>query len=155
MWNWSEQCEKAFVELKRKFTTAVILGHYHREWKKKFETDSRELYKAGIWSQYEPDRQWHHLSSYKKRFLPTELNYYIYDKEILVIFNCFQECRHFLKGAPEEIVVFTNHKNLEYFNSTNTLNQSQVRWAKILSQFNLKIVYCPGEKNGKADSLSR
>jgi len=25
MWNWSEQCEKAFVEFKRKFTTAPIL----------------------------------------------------------------------------------------------------------------------------------
>ena len=27
MWNWSEQCEKAFVELKRKFNTAPILCH--------------------------------------------------------------------------------------------------------------------------------
>ena len=34
MWNWSEQCEKAFVELKRKFTTAPILCHYHPERKK-------------------------------------------------------------------------------------------------------------------------
>jgi len=31
MWNWSEQCQKAFVELKRKFTTAPILCYYYPE----------------------------------------------------------------------------------------------------------------------------
>jgi len=48
MWNWSEQCEKAFVELKRKFTTAPILCHYHRERKKQIETDASDPCKAGI-----------------------------------------------------------------------------------------------------------
>jgi len=58
-------------------------------------------------------------------------------------------------GAREEIVVFTDHKNLEYFNTTKLLNQRQACWAEILSQFKFKIVYCPGEKNGNADALSR
>jgi len=58
-------------------------------------------------------------------------------------------------GAPEEVVVFTDHKNLEYFNTTKLLNQRQAPWAEILSQFNFKIVYRPGEKNGKTDALSR
>jgi len=52
-------------------------------------------------------------------------------------------------------VVFTDHKNLEYFNTTKLLNRRQARWGEILSQFNFKIVYRPGEKNGKADALSR
>jgi len=53
--HWSEQCEKAFVELKRKFTTAPILCHYHPERKKQIKTDSSGLYKPGILSQYETD----------------------------------------------------------------------------------------------------
>jgi len=52
-------------------------------------------------------------------------------------------------------VLFTDHKNLEYFNSTKLLNRRQVHWAEILSQFNFQIVYRPGEKNGKVDALSR
>jgi len=72
-----------------------------------------------------------------------------------VIVNCFQEWRHFLIGTPEEIVVFTDHKNLENFNTTKLLNRRQARWGKILSQFNFNIVYRPGEMNGKADALSR
>ena len=118
MWNWSEQFEKVFVELKGKFTTAPIVCHYHPERKKQIETNSSDLCKAGILSQYEPDRHWHPLSYYNKRFVPTELNYHVHDKEIVVIVNCFQQWRHFLNGAAEEIVVFTNHKNLECFNTT-------------------------------------
>jgi len=155
MWNWSEQCEKAFVVLKGKFTTAPILCHYHPKRKQQIETDASDLCKAVILSQYEPDRPWHPLSYYNKRFLPAELNYDVHDKEMVVIVNCFQEWRHFLIGAPEEIVVFTDHKNLEYFNTTKLLNWRQASWAEILSQFSCRIFYRPGEKNGKADALSR
>ena len=155
MWNWSEQCEKAFVELKRLFATAPILCYYHPERKKQIEADASDLCKAGRLSQYEPDRHSHPLSYYNKRFLPAELNYDVHDKEMVVIVNCFQEWRHFLIGATEEIVLFTDHKNLEYFNATKLLNPRQARWAVILSQFNFKIVYRPGEKNGQADALSR
>jgi len=58
-------------------------------------------------------------------------------------------------GALEEIVVFIDHKNLKYFNTTKLLNWRQVHKAEILSQFNFKIVYRPGEKNGRADAISR
>jgi len=52
-------------------------------------------------------------------------------------------------------VVISDHKSLEYSNTTKLLNRRQARWAEILSQFNFKIFYRPGEKNGKADALSR
>jgi len=155
MWNCSEQCDKAFVELKGKFTRAPILCHYHPERKKQIEKDASDLCKAGILSQYEPDRRWQPLSYYKKCFLPAELNYDVYDKEMVVIVNGFQEWQHFLMSALEEIVDFTAHKNLEYFNTIKWLNQRQARWAEIVSQFNFMIGYPPGEKNGQAYALSR
>jgi len=58
-------------------------------------------------------------------------------------------------GAPDQIVVYTDHKNLEYFHTTKLLNRRQARWAEMLSEFNFKIIYHPGERNGKADALSR
>jgi len=87
--------------------------------------------------------------------IAVPLKYDVHDKEMVVIVICFQEWRHFLIGAPEEIVVFTDHNNLEYFNTTKLLNRREARWAEILSQFNFKMVNHPGEKNGKADALSR
>jgi len=91
------------------------------------ETDASDLAKAGILSQYEPDKRRHPLAFYNKRFLPAELNYDVHDKEMVVIVHCFQEWRHFLMGAPEQIVVYMDHKNLEYFNTTKLLNRRQAR----------------------------
>jgi len=56
-------------------------------------------------------------------------------------------------GAPEQIVVYVDHKNLEYFNTTKLLNRRQARWAEILSEFNFKIIYHSSKRNGKADTL--
>jgi len=74
VWNWSEQCEKAFGELKDKFTTAPILCHYHPECKTQIEIDTSDLCKAGILFQYEPNRYWQPLSYYNKRFLAAKCN---------------------------------------------------------------------------------
>ena len=53
------------------------------------------------------------------------------------------------------MVAYTDHKNLEYFNCTKSLNPCQAHWAEVLSSFDFVISYHPGDKNGKADALSR
>ena len=60
-----------------------------------------------------------------------------------------------LKSCQEEFVVFTDHKNLEYFASSKVLSRRQARWAEFLSEFWFKVVYRPGHLNTKADILSR
>ena len=60
-----------------------------------------------------------------------------------------------LHGSPNRVVVYTDHRNLEYFPTTKILNRRQARWVEILSEFNFVITYCSGEKNGKVDALSR
>ena len=52
------------------------------------------------------------------------------------------------------MLVYTDHKNLEYFTTTKVLNHRQARWVDYLSLFNFKIVYHPSRENGKADALS-
>jgi len=86
---------------------------------------------------------------------PTEINYEIYNKEILAIVQCFKQWRHYLEGAQHPVTVYTDHKNLEYFASTKQLNRRQARWAEILSSFDFTIIYRKGALNGKADALSR
>jgi hypothetical protein len=60
-----------------------------------------------------------------------------------------------LKSVADEITVYTDHKNLEYFATTKVLTRRQARWAEHLAEFNLEVVYRPGDKNTKADVLSR
>ena len=74
---------------------------------------------------------------------------------MVVIVDCFKEWRHYLIGSPHRVVVWTDHRNLEYFNSKILLNRIQARWSELLSDFNYEIRYRPGELNGIADALSR
>jgi hypothetical protein len=44
---------------------------------------------------------------------------------------------------------------LRYFSSSKVLNQRQVHWAENPCEFDFRIVYWAGSKNGKPDALSR
>ena len=101
---------------------APILAYFALERAKMMETDASDLAKGGILNQLEPDGKWHPLAYLSERVLPADINYDVHDKEMVVIVNCFERWRHFLIGCPEKIIVYTDHKNLEYFNSTKVLN---------------------------------
>ena len=51
-----------------------------------------------------------------------ELNYKIYDKELLAIINIFKEWRIYLEGFIYLMKVLINYKNLLYFIITKKLN---------------------------------
>ncbi|KAI0994899.1 hypothetical protein K3495_g13280 [Podosphaera aphanis] len=53
------------------------------------------------------------------------------------------------------ISVISDHKNLEYFMTTKTLNRRQARWSEFLSRFNFVISYRPGRLGAKPDALTR
>jgi len=45
---------------------------------------------------------------------PAELNYEIYNKELLTIFEAFQQWCNYLEGSVHVILVLSDHKNLKY-----------------------------------------
>ena len=72
---------------------------------------------------------------------PAELNYEIYDKELLAIFAGFRHWRAYLEGLVHPIHVITDQKNLEYFATTKLLTCHQVQWSKKFSSFHYKVLY--------------
>ena len=78
------------------------------------------------------------------RFSPAEINYDVHDKAIAAIVAAFKEWAYMLMSVDDQILVYTDHKNLEYFNTTKTLNRRQHRWAEFLQRFNLKVNYREG-----------
>ena len=85
----------------------------------------------------------------------AEINYQIYDKELLAIVEAFREWRVYLEGAKYQIIVLIDHKNLIYFTTTKELNRRQVRWAETLASYDFHISYIKGNENARADALSR
>ena len=71
------------------------------------------------------------------------------------IVAAFKEWDHLLRSVANQITIYTDHKNLEYFNSTKILNHRQHRWAEFLQPFNFRVIYCEGRLNEKADPMSR
>jgi hypothetical protein len=53
---------------------------------------------------------------------PPELNYDIYDKELLAIITVLKEWRVFLQGTIKPFIIKTDYKNLTGFLTTKELN---------------------------------
>ncbi|RYO52776.1 hypothetical protein AA0116_g11622 [Alternaria tenuissima] len=80
--------------------------------------------------------------------------YAIHDKELLAVIRCLEEWDAELRSV-KSFKVITDHKNLEYFMKPKLLSERQVRWAALLSRYNMEMLYRPGKENVRADALSR
>ena len=90
-----------------------------------------------------------------KSLSEVERNYEIHDKEMLAIIRAMEEWRHFLEGSELGFEVWTDHKNLEYFQTAKKLNRRQARWSLFLARFDFVLHHRPGRSMGKPDALSR
>ena len=154
-WYWGEPQQKAFDELKGAFSVAPVLALFDYDKKTVLETDASDWASGGILSQYDDEGRLRPVAYFSSRHTAQECNYEIYDKELLAIIKCMEEWRPELQGTQDPVEIVTDHKNLEYFTTTKSLNQRQVRWSEFLSQFNFRIVYRPGTKAVRPDALSR
>jgi len=118
------------------------------------ETDASDFTIGAVLLQQVEGRL-HPLAFHSRKIDNAENKYENHDKEILAVVSAFKEWRRYLEGARFQIIVYTDHKILEYFAMTKVLNRCQPRWAQELVGYDLKIVYQPGTQNGKPDVLSR
>lgn len=152
---WTKEAQKAFDLLKARFTTAPVLAVFDPAQPITIEADASDFAIGACLSQPDSTGRLHPVAFYSKKLSPAELNYEIYDKELLAIVVSFQEWRVYLEGARHTITIFSDHKNLLYFTTTKVLNRRQTRWSELLNSYDFKITYRPGPANSKADALSR
>jgi hypothetical protein len=93
------------------------------------ETDASDFPIGAVLSKV-IDRLLHPIAYHSQKMDKAEINYKIYDKEMLVIVSAFKQWRHYLESAVQSISVFTDHKNLVYFTTTKILNRRHARWAQ-------------------------
>src|SRR5467141_4659861 len=153
--SWGPDHTKAFGALKHAFTMAPILAHFNPDNPIVVETDASDYAIAAIISQISPDDgDIHLIAFYSCSMQPAELNYEIYYKELLAIFEAFRQWRNYLEGSAHVVLILSDHKNLEYFATTKQLTHCQVRWSEYLSGFNYLIRYCAGRLGTKPDALT-
>jgi len=137
------------------FTQGPILANSDADRSTRVETDGSDFALVAVLSQLCDDGKWHPVAFHSQTFQPAEINYDVHDKEMTAIMAAFKEWEHLLRSTKDQVVVFSDHKNLEYFNSSKILNRRQHRWAEFLQPFNFKVVYREGRLNEKANVLSR
>ena len=135
-WNWTPVCNAAFEHLKERFTTGPILTHFDETRLTKLETDASDFALAAILSQLSDDDRLHPVAFHSRKFTDTEINYHIHDKEMSAIVAAFNKWHHLFITVKDEITVYTDHRNLEYFNTTKVLSCRQHLRAEFLQQFN-------------------
>ena len=154
-WEWTEREERAFKELKGRFTKELVLAAPDINKKMRMEVDASDYAMGGVLSMECKDGLWRPVAFLSKLLNETERNYKIHNKEMLAIIRGLEAWRHLLEGAQYKFEIWTDHKNLEYFMKAQKLNRRQARWALYLSRFDFTLKHVAGSKMGKADGLSR
>jgi len=119
------------------------------------EIDASNYVKGEILSQYDDEDVLHPMAFYSKSMIPAEINYHIYDKELLIIIRCFEHWRPELKCTELPIQIFIDHQALKIFMENKQLSRRQANYLDILSKFNFQIIFRSGKMNTKADALTR
>ena len=154
-WKWMEREEKAFKELKERFTKEPVLAVPDIDKKIRMEVDALDYATGGVLSMECEDKLWRPVAFLSKSLNEMERNYEIQDKEMLAIIRELEAWRYLLEEAQSKFEIWTDHKNLEYFMKAQKLNRRQARWALYLSQFDFTLKHMAGVKMRKADGLSR
>ena len=111
---WDQEAEKAFRDLKKRFTSAPILVHPDHKAQFIVEVVASNVGVGAILSQCSAgDSKVHPCAFYSHRLSPAEQNYDFLVK-LLAVKPALEEWRQWLEGAQVPFQVWKDHKNLEY-----------------------------------------
>ncbi|KAG5727458.1 hypothetical protein E4T56_gene12017 [Termitomyces sp. T112] len=128
-WDWDSKCQSVFLLLKKAFTSALVLRHFDPSLPIVLECDASDYAITKILSQLDSrGKDLHPVAFYTHSMIPAELNYEIYDKELLVIVEAFCQWQAYLEGSPHCIQVYSDHDNLQYFMTIKQLSCHQNNW---------------------------
>ena len=91
---------------------------------------------------------------FSRRLSSAKRNYDVGNQELLGVKLALEEWCHWLEGAEQSFLVWTDHRNLAYIQTACRLNSHQARWALFLGCLSFSLSCRPSSKNDKPDALS-
>lgn len=151
---FSDECEKAFNELKNILCSSPVLRIYDPDLVTELHTDaSVEGYGAVLLQKSPKDNQMHPIYYMSKKTTSIERNYHSYYLEILAIAEAVKKFRVYLLGIRFKII--TDCSALTKTLQKKDLPPRVARWALLLEEYNYDIEHRPGTRLKHADALSR
>ncbi|CAK9813145.1 Transposon Ty3-I Gag-Pol polyprotein [Anthophora plagiata] len=151
---WDDESKEAFEETKRQVAAATLLHHPRENAPLALRTDASDV-AIGAALEQMVDGAWEPLGFFSRKLEKAQLNYSVYDRELLAIYKSLRFFRHFVEGR--ELRILTDHKPLVYafLQKADKASPRQARQLDYISQFTTKIVYVDGVDNVVADAFSR
>ena len=146
---------QAFEDTKQLVVRGGLLVHFNPYAKTRLETDASDGVAAAVLHQQQESGEWQPVGFYTHALSDEQMNYPIFDKEMLAVMLALKEWSSLLQGLDQPFKILTDHRALEYFTTKRQLNARQARWAELLADFNCKLTYRPGKENLVPDVLSR
>jgi len=122
-WKWEKEQEKVFGKLKEVFTTEPVLAISNINREMRVKMDTSDYVTGGVLLLKCENNKWRLVAFISKLLNAIEQNYEIYDKEMLAVIRCLEIWRHYLEEEKLEFEIWMDHKNLQYFMTSQKLNQ--------------------------------
>ena len=151
---WSSECQKSFQSLKDILCSHPVLRAPDFGKPFKLACDASNLAAGSALLQEDDQGVDHPVAYYSRKFNTAQCNYSVIEKELLSIILALSHFDYYLSSQPH-IVVYCDHKPLQYINNFHGKNQRLVRWHLFLQGYNLKIRHVKGKLNVLPDLLSR
>jgi hypothetical protein len=149
---WTDACTNALDRIINILTTEPVLTHPDPEKPFKLEVDASDYAMGAILFQRDERGKPKPLGFHSKTLSKEEMNYDIYDKELMAMDKGLDVWRHLILG--QEMTVHTDHANLTYYRKPQKLTPRVKHAVARIMQYRIKIKHKPGILN-KADALSR
>ncbi|GBN08859.1 Retrovirus-related Pol polyprotein from transposon 17.6 [Araneus ventricosus] len=152
--NWTEECTRAFKELKDKLSQQPIL--YAPDFNKEFilQTDASNSGMGVILAQKDDNDKEHPVLYLSKKFSETEKKYSTIERECAAIIFAVKKLQCYLDGLTK-FLIMTDHNPLVWLKNNVSLNPRLMRWALALQPYNYTVVHRSGKNHKNVDALSR
>ena len=152
VFEWTEQCEKAFVKLRSLLSSAHFIQPL--DWSLPFEImcDTSDYVMGAVLGQRK-DKKPSMIYYASKTLNNAQMNYTTTKKELLAVVFVCEKFRSYLAGSL--VIVFSDHAALKYILSKKDSKSRLVRWILLLQEFDITIKDKKGNENIVVDHLSR
>ena len=153
---WSEDCQAAFLELKKRLMNPPVLAYPNFDLDFVLETDASHQGLGAVLSQRQADGQLHPIAFASRALSAAERNYGITDLETLGVIWAVSHYHYYLYGHC--VTVYTDHSAVKAVLETASPSGRHARWWTRVFSNGIKhvtVLHRAGRDNVAADALSR
>ncbi|PZC75624.1 hypothetical protein B5X24_HaOG205900 [Helicoverpa armigera] len=154
-WEWTDEQNNAFIDLKNKLSDRPILAIYSHTAETELHTDASRLGIGGIVLQRPQGSSdsFRPVAYFSRQTTPQEKNFHSYELETLAVVCSLKKFRVYLLGKSFRII--TDCSALRSTFQKRDLIPRIARWWLVLQEFDCEIEYRSGVKMSHVDALSR